>query len=541
MKSLRIALLLNPKAGSAGQGDAVRAAFEAFPGVTLMHPDPELDLREQVQAALKDSVDVLAVAGGDGTIHGVVNALGPAFPRVPLLLLPLGTGNDLCRTLAVPLDAVEAVGLLKRKRPRGIDAVRVEGDWSGFLVNVATGGFSGKVAAEVTSDLKAAWGPMAYLRGAAGTIADPPKYRVTLQYDGNRTETLDVLNIVIANARTAAGGYVVAPLADPEDGRLDVVLVHAVDSVLDKGVITARLLAGDYVKDDNVTHRRAKRVEMTAEEPIPLSVDGELVEGKRFAFTVAPQALRVFVGQGYRRSPRLGWVGNTRFGDVSRRAFGLVAGALNAIRKGPNSTLLGMLVAATCLGLFAILARGVTAGEWDEWNLAVRSAVRDGASPNLDAFANAYTTLGGGGPAVIVGVTAAIVFFFRKQRFAGVLFVAVMLGTVAIELGAKSWYAITRPAPADALTAIGEYSFPSGHTLRAVGLAGAFVVVLLSCKWKWWTWPAVVAFATAAAAVGWTRVYLGVHWPTDVVASGLLGSAWVCVCVVVRDGIRGFR
>lgn len=541
MNPLRIALLLNPKAGSAGQGDAVRAAFEAFPGVTLIASNPELDLRHQVQAALKDAVDVLAVAGGDGTIHGVVNALGPDFPRVSMLLLPLGTGNDFCRTMAVPLDAVEAVGLLKRRRLRGIDAVRVEGDWSGFLANVATGGFSGKVAAEVTSDLKAAWGPMAYLRGAAGTIADPPKFRVTIQYDSHRTETLDVLNLVIANARTAAGGYVVAPRADPEDGRLDVVLVHAVESVLDKGVITARLLAGDYVADDNVTHRRAKRVEITAKEPLPLSFDGELVEGKHFTFTAIPQALRVYVGKGYRRSPRLGWVGNTRFGNVGRRMFGLVAGILNVFRSGPSSTLLGFLIAATCLGLFAVLAQGVTAGEWDDWNLAVRSAVRDTASPKLDSFANAYTTLGGGGPAVIVGVMAAIVFFLRKQRFAGILFVAVMLGTVAIELGAKSWYAVTRPAPADALTAIGEYSFPSGHTIRAVGLAGSFVVVLLSRKRKWWTWPVVVAFVVAAVGVGWTRVYLGVHWPTDVIASGLLGTAWVSLCVIVRDGIRGFR
>ena len=541
MKPLRMALLLNPKAGSAGQGEAVRAALEAVPGVSLVSVDPERELREQVQAALKAGVDALAVAGGDGTIHGVVNALGPDFPRVSLLLLPLGTGNDFCRTLAVPLDPVGAVGLLKLNRTRAVDAVRVDGDWSGFLANVATGGFSGKVAAEVTSDLKAAWGPLAYLRGAAGTIADPPKFRVTLRYDGKQTETLDVLNIVVANARTAAGGYVVAPRADPEDGKLDVVLVHAVESALDQGVITARLLAGDYVADDNVTHRRAKRVELTAPQPLPLSFDGELVEGKRFTFAAVPRAVRVYVGPGYRRSPRLGWVGNTRFGDLGRRLFGLVAGVLNVLRSGPSATLFSLLLAVLCLCEFAVLAAGVTAGRWDDWNLAVRADVRSAATPALDSFANAFTTLGGGGPAVVIGVTAAVVAFLRRHRSAGVLFLAVMLGTVAIELVAKSWYAVTRPAPADALTAIGEYSFPSGHTLRAVGLAGAFVAVLLSRKWAWWTWPAALGLVAAALGVGWTRVYLGVHWPTDVMASGLLGTAWVSLCVAIRDGVRGLR
>jgi diacylglycerol kinase (ATP) len=541
MKPLRIALLLNPKAGSAGQGDAVRAALEAVPGVALVRPDPALDLREQVRAAVRDGVDAIAVAGGDGTIHGVVNALGPDFPRVPLLLLPLGTGNDLCRTLAVPPDPVAAVGLLTRNRPRAVDAVRVDGDWSGFLVNVASGGFSGKVAAEVTSDLKAAWGPLAYLRGAAGTIADPPKFRVTLRYDGKQTETLDVLNVVVANARTAAGGYVVAPRPDPEDGRVDVVLVHAVESTLDRGVIAARLLAGDYVTDDNVTHRRVRRVELTADEPLPLSFDGELVEGKHFAFAAVPRALRVYVGPGYRRSPRLGWVGNTRFGDLGRRLFGSVAAVLTVLRSGPSAALFALLLAVLCLCEFAVLAHGVTAGRWDDWDLAVRAEVRAASTPTLDAFANVATTLGGGGPAVGIGVAAAVVALLRKRRSVALLFAAAMLGTVAIELVAKSWFAVTRPAPADALTAIGEYSFPSGHTLRAVGLAGAFAVLVLSRRWRWWTGPAVVGLVAAAVGVGWTRVYLGVHWPTDVMASGLLGTAWVCLCVAARDAVRGFR
>ena len=71
------------------------------------------------------------MAGGDGTVHAAVNGLAPNFPDKPLAVLPLGTGNDLCRTLAVPLDPLAAVDLWKSGRRRTIDVIRVEGDGPG--------------------------------------------------------------------------------------------------------------------------------------------------------------------------------------------------------------------------------------------------------------------------------------------------------------------------------------------------------------------------------------------------------------------------
>lgn len=331
---MRVGLLCNPNAGAAGQADAVRAGLAALPGVEVVEPPESDDLRERVRTLLGRGCDVLAVAGGDGTIHGVVNALSPDFPKVRLLVIPLGTGNDLCRTLAVPTDPLEAIQLLRRGRTRAIDAVRVSGDWTGYAVNAATGGFSGRVAADVTSDLKAAWGPLAYLRGAAGTIADPPAFRVSVRYDDGPPVEIDALNLVVANARTAAGGFVVAPRADVEDGRLDVVVVAAGGGVLDRTAVAARLMAGDYVADAAVTHRRAKVVEIRSDTPIPFSIDGELAEGTRFTFAVVRRPLRVYVGPDYRRIPRLGRLGNAPFAGLARRFFGAVAATLDRFRGG---------------------------------------------------------------------------------------------------------------------------------------------------------------------------------------------------------------
>lgn len=534
---MRIALLINSKAGSAGAADEVRTALSELRGATVFESDSSLDLRTQIREALSQKVDLLAVAGGDGTIHGAVNALGPDFPPVPVLVIPLGTGNDLCRTLAIPLDPVQAVGLLRRHHTRKIDVVRVAGDWSGFLVNVATGGFSGKVAAEVTSDTKAAWGPLAYLRGAAGPIADPPTFRVTVRFDHHHPQNFEILNLVVANARTAAGGYVVAPRADPEDGKLDIVLVRSVGSTLDMSVIAARLLAGNYVADENVVHRRARRVEITSEDPIPMSLDGELVEGRRFEFETIHQPLRMLVGPGYRRMPRLGWVGNTRFGDVGRRIFTVLAGVLHVARRIGLPGVVSIALAIACLGGFAYLAHGVTAGEWNDWNLAVRADVRSAANPDLTRFAEVLTTLGGGA-GNLLGAVIALVLVLRRQFASASMLLFAMLGSTAIEYVGKAWFAVERPEPTETLTAIGAYSFPSGHTIRAVALAGILAVILAFRCTGWWRWPAVLGLAILAGGVGWTRIYLGMHWPTDVLASALLGTAWFALTFAIFSALR---
>ena len=259
--------------------------------------------------------------------------------RTRLAFIPLGTGNDLCRTLGIPLDPVEALSVLDMGRMRKIDVMRVEGGYSGFAVNAATGGLSGRVAADVTAEMKAFWGPFAYLRGAAGPVAERAAYRLSLRFDDGPPEVFEALNIVVANARTAAGGFTVAPTANLEDGLLDVVIVRASD-FLDLSVIAAHLMAGDYLADANVLHRVARKVEIESDPPMPFSIDGEVAEGPRFAFSIVPRALRVLVGPTYHSDP------TRRDGRNLRQSlFGLLAHVLHMVRSVPRAYALALLVA----------------------------------------------------------------------------------------------------------------------------------------------------------------------------------------------------
>ena len=265
---MKVCVLFNPRAGSAGRMGELRDALGSNPAVTLRELGPGDDLADAAGRAAREGFDIVAVAGGDGTVSAAANGLIAARARGALAVLPLGTGNDFCRTMAIPFDPLEAIGLLRTGKLRQIDAFRMERDGARavHLVNAATGGFSGKVASDVTSELKEAWGPLAYLRGALGTIADPPRYRLTIRFDGGPPEHFDAVNVVIANARTAAGGVLVAPAANPEDGRLDAIIVRAGDT-LDSSLVVTRLLNGDYTHDENVSHRVARRVEIESDPP----------------------------------------------------------------------------------------------------------------------------------------------------------------------------------------------------------------------------------------------------------------------------------
>ncbi|QEG32223.1 Diacylglycerol kinase [Gemmata obscuriglobus] len=538
---MKVCVLFNPRAGSAEQITALRTALEAEPGVTLHELGPDDDLAGLAGAAAVDH-DVVAVAGGDGTVHAGANGLLTANGRAVLAVLPLGTGNDFCRTMAVPLDPVEAVTLLRAGAPRAVDAVRLGGGRTGYMVNAATGGFSGKVAADVTPELKAFWGPLAYLRGAAGTIADPPQFRLTLRFDGGPPETFDALNLVVANARTAAGGITVAPTANPEDGLLDVIVVRSGDA-LDLSVVAARLMHGDYLGDENVVHRLARAVEVESDPPLPLSVDGERCEGSRFTFEVVPGALRVLTGPGYHASPDAEppleghdepAPAAPRPKGIGPRLFGLLGGALLLAKRAPRADLFGLGAAAVAVLLFVWLARGVTGAEWREWDERTGAAVRGGGE--LTGAARAVTTFGDPGAfAVLAAAATALLLTVRRYVDAAAL-LAVVAGVVVLELVMKPLFAIARPELPDPRYTARGFSFPSGHALRAVGFFGYLGCVAVAGAWRTgWRWAVAGACGVLAVCVCWSRVYLGAHHPTDVIAGALAAGAWVAACVIARQ------
>ena len=298
-------VLFNGSAGSAA--DADMEALRTVPGVELVVcEDPDATVRAAADAA-RAGADRVVAAGGDGTVHLVANGLvqaGPTADARPVLgVIPLGTGNDLARTLALDLglSPIEAVDAIRQSQTRTIDLIRVTHDdddrATDYAVNVCAGGFSGAVDEVLTDELKATWGPLAYLVGAVKALPQIESYRTRMSWDGGPEEPVAAYNVVVANARTAGGGKPVAPRANPEDGLLDVVVVRAGADLVR---LAARVMMGDYLDDDDIVFNRVASLRVRSSPGMWFNVDGELRTNAPVTFEVAPAALRVAVGPGYR-------------------------------------------------------------------------------------------------------------------------------------------------------------------------------------------------------------------------------------------------
>ncbi len=297
---MRICVVVNQNAGSSDLFEELAVEFGDGVKVVTRISRSKGHVIQLAREAAEEGFDVVAAAGGDGTINEVVNGLFQASRPTAMGILPLGTGNDLARALDIPEDPTAALALLKSGERRRLDLFSVEfPEETIYGINAAAGGFSGQVDEAITTQLKVNWGPLAYLIGAASVIPDIQEYSSFISYDDGELDKVNALNIIVANGRTVAGGKRVSPLSNPEDGLLDVVIVQK-GSVVEMGDAATRLVAGGFLKSNLVSHRRARAVHVESEPPMWFNVDGELITKEALTIRVVPSALDVVVGPGYR-------------------------------------------------------------------------------------------------------------------------------------------------------------------------------------------------------------------------------------------------
>lgn len=270
----RLVVVTNASAGGTGDDrvDAAVAVLEEHTDVRREVCSEPGDL-DRVLDSLGDRT--LVLAGGDGSVHTAVGRLldrKELDPGTAIGLLPLGTGNDLARTLGIPLDPAEAARALLAGRPRRLDLV--VDDEGGVVVNAAHLGV-GAEAAEKAGALKDRLGRAAYPLGGLLAGAGATGWRLRVEVDGEPLPMDgEALMVGVANGRTIGGGAALAPDARPDDGLLDVVVATSVGPLarLRFGVA---LREGDHVERDDVQTVRGRTVRV-AGDPFPLNADGEL-------------------------------------------------------------------------------------------------------------------------------------------------------------------------------------------------------------------------------------------------------------------------
>lgn len=188
----------------------------------------------------------------------------------------------------------------------------------------------------------------------------------------------------------------------------------------------------------------------------------------------------------------------------------------------------GLALAAGALVLFSWLAEEVFEGDARHFDEQVRAAVNGYSTPTLTAAMRGVTYLGSTAFVLSVCVGGAAAFYLMKWSRAAALLLITMAGAFVLNLVLKLLFRRARPNPFFGIAAPDSFSFPSGHTLLSFCLFGTLAVVIhrrvRSARARVAVWSAA---AVLAILVGLSRIYLGVHHPTDVVAGYLAASVWV--------------
>lgn len=192
--------------------------------------------------------------------------------------------------------------------------------------------------------------------------------------------------------------------------------------------------------------------------------------------------------------------------------------------------ILGVYLPLQCFAILALqiwrLEGGLT------WEVPLMMAIHDMATVTLDQVAEWLTPFGSPKRLAPLVVTIAFAFFLQKRWRSLVYLLMTLLGCGAINLAAKGFWHRVRPHLWDGYLLPQDFSFPSGHAMTSMAFAATLLVLTWGNRWRWLMLPVGGVYVVA---IGWTRLYLGVHYPSDILAGWMLAIAWVVgMSLVVR-------
>ncbi|MGE0725414.1 MAG: lipid kinase [Alphaproteobacteria bacterium] len=285
----RLLVIVNP--GARNGAAPVDAALDVLRAkgleVVREHCAPGRTVSDAIRAHDPAGLAGVVVGGGDGTM----NAAAPALVEtgLPLGILPLGTANDLARTLGIAPDPVAAAEVIAAGRLRRIDLGEVNGR---PFFNVASVGFSADLARSLRTDLKRRWGTLGYAIAAAQLLRRARPFSVEIDHDGV-SERLRAIQVSVGNGRHYGGGMTVHWDAEPDDGTLDLYAIEVTHWWRVIALLPA-LRSGTYDRWRDVRGLHTTECLVHTRRPRPVNADGEIVTETPARFRVVPGAVQVF-------------------------------------------------------------------------------------------------------------------------------------------------------------------------------------------------------------------------------------------------------
>lgn len=235
-------------------------------------------------------VDLVIIGGGDGTLNGIVDTLVEL--QLPLGILPLGTANDLARTLSIPLSMAEACQVIADGYIKPIDLGWVNGK---HFFNVASLGLGVKITQQLTKGAKRRWGVLAYIATAMKVLSQTRPFHADIIVNGEVTR-VKTIQIAVGNGRYYGGGMTIAADATIDDRRLDLYSLE-LEHWWQIFPLLKTFPKGEHGLLSWVQTWSGEEIEIRTRKEHTINTDGELTTATPAVFRVIPKALDVFVPQ----------------------------------------------------------------------------------------------------------------------------------------------------------------------------------------------------------------------------------------------------
>ena len=270
MKKVRF--IYNPYSG----GNSI---INELDNVIKLHQEVELTVvpyRIQKGKDLAEALDIIdetysyiLIAGGDGTVDSLVNAMMHKSINIPIGILPVGTANDFGKFINMSTDIQEACKQILDSKPVAVDVGKINDK---YFINVASTGLFTDISQKIDANLKNTIGKLAYYLKGIEELPNFRKLKVKLSskecnYDG------EMYLLLVFNGKTA-GNLNLATEAEITDGKLDVIMFKAIQ-IIELLPLFIKLLKGEHLDSDKVVYFKTDDVYIESSEDIVTDIDGE--------------------------------------------------------------------------------------------------------------------------------------------------------------------------------------------------------------------------------------------------------------------------
>lgn len=293
-------LLYNPKAGN-------RQIINSLDYITerLQTMGYELKLyRSESKGAItqyiinhidEDSVDLILISGGDGTINECINGLATKQKVIPVAILPLGTANDFAHTALIPEDVKQALDLVEQGNTKFVDVGKVNDK---YFINVCNMGLFSGVSHVIDLELKKKFGKLAYYVKGFEELQNYQAMELEINTD-EQSLTGKYILVLIFNGKGAGGFMKLAKHASITDGVFDIVCIKEVE-LYEIPRLFLKVLQGEHLEEPNVDYLTSSWINIKCNnqnKQFITDIDGE--EGPDFPLeiSVVPNLFKVYLAE----------------------------------------------------------------------------------------------------------------------------------------------------------------------------------------------------------------------------------------------------